>query len=264
MKTRILLPMLALLLYGCGVPIAIPTVGERPSYPGFDTWRYPGDDVMTIWRQSSPYRWMGYYLPAPCHRGTSFVGKRQFLTQTGWGIAVLYVGQQQFEGQTPAEITETTICSSRLLTAERGTIDGQDAIARTQSEGFPPGSVIFLDVERVDRLSPELIAYYQSWLRTVATDGRYRVGTYAHVANAAALYTVAQPVLQQAGITTGIPFWIAGGQGFSLDAQPERVGYRFAEIWQGVLDVNRTWGGRTVHIDENVARYPSPSAPRVP
>jgi hypothetical protein len=248
------------LLGGCGIPLGTPAVAPSV-YPGFDTWRYPGDDLMLAWRQSSPYRWVGYYLPAPCHRATTFSGKRSFLSDAGWGIAIIYVGQQLFEGHTPAEITETTLCSSLLLTAEQGESDGRDAIERTRAEGFPPGSVIFLDIERMDRIAPEMVEYYQAWLRTVIEDGTYRPGTYAHVANAAGLYNVAQSTLRTLGSTASIPFWIAGGTGFTLDSPPDAVGYRFAAIWQGVLDTQRTWGGRSLEVDENVARHPSPSAP---
>jgi hypothetical protein len=235
-----------------------------PVYPGFDTWRYPGDDVMNSWRQSSPYRWVGYYLPSPCHRDPSFSGRRTFLSGTGWGIAVIYVGQQTFDGQQPAEVTQSTVCSSALLTAARGVIDGQDAIASAASEGFPEGTVIYLDIERMARITPQMVEYYESWLRTVSADGRYSVGTYAHVANAAAFYNVAQTLVHGTGVETSIPFWIAGGTGFTLASSPEAVGARYARIWQGVLDVDRTWSGRTLRIDENVAVRPSPSAPEFP
>ena len=260
----ILLALVA--LTGCSG--SIPAAG-RPdagpptstSFPGFDTWSYPGDDFMNSWRQSSPYQWVGYYLPAPCHRDTSFNGRRQFLTQTGWGIAAIYVGQQTFDGQEPAEVTQTTVCSSSLLTAEQGARDGQDAISRTLAEGFPSGSVIYLDIERMERVTPQMVTYYQAWLKALLTDGRFRPGTYAHVANAAALYNVAQNLQQQSGVTASIPFWIAGGQGFTLDSAPQDVGATYARIWQGVLDVTRTWGGRSLRIDENVATTRSPSAP---
>jgi hypothetical protein len=260
MKITPIFVVAGLLTAAC-VPVVSAPVSRGPIYPGFDAWRYPGDDLMTGWRRSSPYRWVGYYLPAPCHRADTFTGKRQFLTAAGWGIAVIYVGQQVFEGETPAEITESTVCSSALLTADRGTADGNDAVARTRAEGFPPGSVVFLDIERVERIPPELITYYHAWLRAVLADGTYRPGTYAHSSNASGLYTVAQRVLQEVGISESIPFWIAGGEGFTLDSSPEDAGYRFTHIWQGVLDTSRTWGGRTLVVDENVARNPSPSAP---
>ncbi len=263
MKSFCVLIAAGLLAAACAPSVSLPAA-DRPTYPGFDTWRYPGDDVMDEWRRSSPYRWVGYYLPSPCHRAESFVGKRRFLAQSGWGIAVIYVGQQLFEGETPAEITESTVCSSALLTAERGVIDANDAIARTSAEGFPPGSIIYLDVERVSRIPPELITYYDAWLRTVLADGTFRPGTYAHIANASGLYTVAQRLLESQGMGDSIPFWIAGGSGFTLESLPEDSGYRFTHIWQGVLDVARSWGGRELLIDENVARHPSPSAPESP
>src|SRR5918999_1368235 len=63
---------------------------------GFDTYSYPGDEVKHAWREADvPYEWVGYYLPsAPCHKGTSWGGKRQTLASMGWGVAVIYVGQQ--------------------------------------------------------------------------------------------------------------------------------------------------------------------------
>ncbi|MHB1225774.1 MAG: glycoside hydrolase domain-containing protein [Gemmatimonadaceae bacterium] len=70
------------------------------AHPGFDSYAYPGDEAMRAWRApASPYRWVGYYLPAPCHRDASWSGKRATLAALGWGIAVLYVGQQTWEGQ---------------------------------------------------------------------------------------------------------------------------------------------------------------------
>ncbi len=250
---------LPLLLAGCASLPAAPT--GFAAHPGFDTWRYPGDEVIASWRRATPYRWMGYYLPAPCHRDTSFSGKREYLTASGWGLAILYVGQQTFDGEPPAELNESTLCSSILLTAEQGTKDGDDAVQRAAAEGFPPGSIIFLDLERMASVSEPMVEYYRAWVRTVLADGRYRPGTYAHVSNAAALYTLAQRVLEEAGAAGSIPFWVAGGGGFSLNARPEDVGYPFVEVWQGALDTPRTWGGHTLVVDENVASTPSPSAP---
>src|SRR2546423_4800881 len=71
----------------------------RSTHPGFDTSIYPGDAAMTAWlKPNSPYEWVGYYLQAPCHRDPSWMGKRSTLITIGWGLAVLYVGQQTFDG----------------------------------------------------------------------------------------------------------------------------------------------------------------------
>jgi hypothetical protein len=73
---------------------------ERGSYLGFDTSIYPGDDAMRSWRKHAKYDWVGYYLPAPCHKDGSWQGKRATLEAMGWGVAVVYVGQQTW-GRTP-------------------------------------------------------------------------------------------------------------------------------------------------------------------
>src|SRR5689334_2849742 len=76
-----------------------PTPTSVESHAGFDTSIYPGDAAMSAWHKpSSPYEWVGYYLQAPCHRDPSWMGKRSTLRSMGWGLAVLYVGQQTFDG----------------------------------------------------------------------------------------------------------------------------------------------------------------------
>lgn len=67
------------------------------SFPGFDTNIYPGDRAMRAWRADETYKWVGYYLPAPCHKDKSWSGKREFLKDMGWGLAVIYVGQQTWD-----------------------------------------------------------------------------------------------------------------------------------------------------------------------
>ena len=92
-------------------------------------------------------------------------------------------------------------------------------------------------------------------------EGRYLPGTYVHRLHADALYALVQDVQQQMGQAVSPPFWVAGGTGFTLEKRPEAVGLGYASVWQGTLDVSRTWGGRTLTVDENVARSGSPSAP---
>jgi hypothetical protein len=263
MNVKWILPLLLVLSAGCA-PALVPAAARAPGHPGFDTWRYPGDDLMRAWYGTSPYQWVGYYLQSPCHRSDSWMGRRETLSRMGWGIALLYVGQQVFEGQTPAEITQTTVCSPLLLTEERGRMDGRDAVAKAQQEGFPTGSLIYLDVERMERIPPAMVEYFEGWLRTVLADGRFTPAVYAHRINAAGLYAIAQRIFLEAGRTDSVSFWVAGGTGFSLDLPPQAVGLPFAQIWQGVLDTNRTWAGRTVNIDENVATRRSPSDPPSP
>jgi len=64
------------------------------SHLGFDTNVYPGDKAMDAWKRAGEFEWVGYYLSAPCHKDDSWEGKRAHLVDNGWGLAVIYVGQQ--------------------------------------------------------------------------------------------------------------------------------------------------------------------------
>lgn len=249
-------------LAACGGPAGAP--GPRqPVFPGFDASIYPGDETLRVWRAQSPYEWIGLYLPAPCHRETSWVGTRDRLQRMGWGVAILYVGQQAFEGSTPPDTSAATpiICSRTLLTAEQGRRDARDAADAAQREGFPLGSVIYQDVESMRVFPDSMRTYYSAWQREVLADGRYLPGTYAHQRNAVELLRLAEEAYLAAGRTGTPPFWVAGGSDFSLDRPAWSIGLPFVRIWQGALDVDRTWGGKTLRIDENVATSPTPSTP---
>ena len=280
---------------------------------GFDTYAYPGDDVMQAWRhQDVPYEWVGYYLPAPCHKGRTWVGKRERLADMGWGMAVIYVGQQTWD-KTPTgyETTYRTVrrtkyvnkrvkvyrtvngkrvaryvtkkvpvkrnvrlpvkvrvnpadrpvdqCNTQLVSAARGSIEAVDAIKRTEAEGFPHGSVIFLDIEYMRSTPPKMRDYYRAWTAKVLADGRYRPGYYAHTRNAALIYKDVKAVYAKAGRAEEPPFWIAGGRDFTPDKSPVDVGHSFAAVWQGVLDVVQEWNGHELPIDVNISAVPDPS-----
>ena len=263
---------LAVTLSACGAGAAAPElpvpgdtdVAGARGVPGFDTRDYPGDGVMEAWRASSPYRWVGYYLPAPCHTGTSWQGRRPALERMGWGIAVLFVGEQDWArpaepaAADPGEAGEPPRCTRSNLTPERGEADGGAAASAMAAEGFDRGAVVYLDVERVEAVSPALDAYVRAWFDAVLADGRYVPGLYAHAANAEALMATASAAFSAAGRTDRPRLWVASTSGFSLRRAPDESGYD-AAVWQGRLDVEETWGGHTLRIDANVAADASPS-----
>jgi hypothetical protein len=273
---------------------AVGTVASnvRASHLGFDTNVYPGDGAMDAWRRSGEYEWVGYYLKGACHSDGSWSGKRARLTDAGWGLAVIYVGQQTWGKQLDATTTKKTItvkskkskhgkrvtrtmtrkstvpvantsdgCSASYVNAAQGIIDGRDAVAKTAREGFPRGTTVFLDVEPMNGGVPQRMRdYYRSWARTVLEDGRYRPGIYAHTKNASTIYDDVSDVFDDEGVTGDPAFWIAGSSGFSTDKLPSDVGHTFATAWQGVLDVMRTHNGVKLPVDISVASVASPSA----
>jgi hypothetical protein len=263
---------------GGGTPVT-----QSFNHPGFDIGVYPGDATMSAWAHGgSPYEWVGYYLPAPCHRDATWSGTRARLAALGWGFTVIYVGQQTWDGvadriaastdllaPSATRITEGAAatgptCSRTLLSASQGDAEGADAIAKTASEGFADGTVIFLDLEPMDSVSTVMQSYYRAWIGRVLADGRFRPGIYAHRKNAAQIYADARDVYTQHGLSGAPEFWITGGAGFSLASSPEDTGFQFASMWQGAYDVARSYHGASATIDESVSRNPSPSFPAIP
>ena len=286
---------------------AIETVAENVEsattgrHLGFDTSKYPGDDAMQAWRDDGSFEWVGYYLPStPCHRDATWSGKREQLSQMGWGLAVVYVGQQTW-GKTPgkAEVVTKYVrhrvrqvrkrngrsvatyvtkrvpvkvvvqpraepnssCSTHFVSGSRGQDEADDAIARTQDEGFPRGTVIFLDVEHMNAVPGAMRDYYKAWTARVLVDGRYRPGFYAHTTNAALIYRDVKSVYDSLNVSGEPPFWVAGNTAeFAPGKVPTDVGHSFAAVWQGVLDRVEERNGHRLPIDVSVAARPSPSA----
>lgn len=240
---------------------------------GFDTYSYPGDKTMRAWREAegAPYSWVGFYLPAPCHKETSWVGTRQKLTDMGWGIAVVYVGQQTWDREpkplTPArraQLAKTgATCNADFLGTERGLAEGADAIAVTEREGFARRSIVFLDIERMERMPQAMRDYYRAWAQTLLKDGRYRPGAYVHKHNAQAVYDDLKTEFAAAGVNEEPRIWVASGKDFHEGKAPHEVGLHFAGVWQGLLDVARAVADIKLPIDVNVSAWESPSDPEV-
>jgi hypothetical protein len=252
---------------GQSAPMA--TDYTKGHYIGFDTHTYPGTATMKAWKNTpgSPYRWVGFYLPsAPCHDDKSWSGKRDTLTQMGWGLAAVYVGQQTW-GKTPQNLTseqrdavrKKNDCSTDLISAEEGKLNADDASARAEAEGFAKGVHIFLDIERMETIPPQMSEYYRAWAARMLEIGKYKPGAYAHQHNADQIFTDLKDVFAAHGDTTTPRMWIAGGKGFDTGRAPQDVGYAFAGVWQGVIDVARSVANIRLPVDVNVASWASPS-----
>jgi hypothetical protein len=151
-------------------------------------------------------------------------------------------------------------CNAQLVNATRGRIEAADAIRRSASDGFPRGTVIFLDIEYMRATPSRMRDYYKAWTRAVLADGRYRPGFYAHTRNAASVYQDVKSVYDSLGVPGEPPFWVAGNSAeFAPGKAPTDVGHAFAAVWQGILDRVEERNGHKFPIDVNVAATSSPS-----
>lgn len=247
--------------------VASTGTGSTGRHLGFDTSDYPGDRALRAWKEGgAPYEWVGFYLPAPCHRDASWSGKRETISGMGYGMAVIYVGQQTWD-KTPRPGSRAEqqalraghSCNAHFVSGPRGVVEGREAIVRTAAEGFATGTIVYLDIERMERVPATMRDYYRQWARQLLADGRYRVGVYVHAHNARLVYDDLVAEFRAAGVPGEPAMWVASGRGFTRDKAPHEVGHQFAGVWQGMLDIIERHNGISLPIDVNVASVPSPS-----
>lgn len=217
------------------------------AHAGFDTSIYPGDALMSALKAQTNLVWCGFYLaPAPSHPNASWMNRRQHLVDEGWGLAPVYVGQQE-AGPGSHEVSES-----------RGETDGADACSLAISAGFPVGSVIYLDLEKGGPISGAAAHYLAAWARCVK-NGQFKPGVYcSHTSAATALSTVPDLTLwvfrvlkSNVGATKVSPF---SEDSPSLNDAPS------ASVLQYAQNCTINILGRKVLVDLDTASGPDPSS----
>jgi len=151
-----------------------PSVPDHPSnstraYLGFDRDLYPGDAALPELRKL--FSFTGYWLTnPPLETSNTWLGKRDILLREGFGFLVLA------NGRTDAELTRSA--KNGKSPAAFGRQDAAAAAAAAQREGFPAGTILFLDQEDGGRLLPEQAEYLLAWTEAVAQSA-YLPGVYA-------------------------------------------------------------------------------------
>jgi hypothetical protein len=248
------------------------------SFLGFDRNEYPGDAALPILRKS--YSFAGYWLsPPPGEKSNSWIGKRDVMQSQGFGFLLLY------QGRTSRQLPD------KKSSIEAGLADARAAAAAARREGFPEGSVIFLDVEEGGRFSENYHAYLQTWAESLAKEklrpGIYCSGIVVDEGKGSTIIS-ADDIRAHIG-AVDVVYWVYNdacppspgcGVPQSLPA-PSASGVSYARVWQYVRsprekkvarhcrgyasdgncyapgDAARKW-----FLDENVATTADPSATR--
>jgi len=134
------------------------------SYLGFDLNQYPGDDALPVLRKTFSFAsyWLG---PPPGEKRSTWSGKRSLLQSQGFGFVVLFIGR------------ESRNLKSARDARQKGVLDGENTAKLALGEGFPVGTVIFLDIEEGGRLSAAYHDYVNAWIDALA-QANYRGGVY--------------------------------------------------------------------------------------
>jgi hypothetical protein len=141
-----------------------PDGAARASYLGFDRNVYPGDAALPVLRKT--FVFASYWIsPPPGEKINTWTGKRALLREQGFGFVVLYRGPEVRELKTARDA------------AAKGAADAREGAAHARSEGFSPGTIVFLDIEDGGRLPAEYHAYLRAWADGLTSAG-YRPGVY--------------------------------------------------------------------------------------
>jgi hypothetical protein len=245
---------------------------------GFDRNQYPGDDALPILRNS--FSFASYWLsPPPGEKNNSWIGKRGLMKAQGFGFLLLYQGRTS--GQLPY----------KKDSIEAGLADARAAADAARREGFPEGSVIFLDVEEGGRFFGGYHAYLRSWAESLKKE-KFRPGIYCSgiVVDEGEGSTIISADDIQAHIgVADVVYWVyndacppSPGCGSQENPpSPSASGVAYASVWQYVRsprdkkvarhcrgyanDGNCYAPGDAAHLwflDENVATKSDPSAGR--
>jgi hypothetical protein len=247
-------------------------------YVGFDRNEYPGDESLPLLRKS--YSFASYWLsPPPGEKANSWIGKRGVMQAHGFGFLLLY------QGRTSSQLPY------KKDSVEAGLADARAAAETARQEGFPEGSVIFLDVEEGGRFFDGYRAYLRSWAEALTKEkfhpGIYCSGIVVDEGEGSTIIS-ADDIRAHIGMTD-VVYWVyndacppSPGCGVpQKPPSPVASGVAYASVWQCVRSPREKQTarhcrgyapdgncyapgdpGRKWFLDENVATTNDPSAPR--
>jgi hypothetical protein len=266
--------MLPLVLVG-GAPAHSSPESSPRSYLGFDRNDYPGDAAMKLLRHD--FAFTGYWLGnPPSGKNNSWTGKRELLRSEGFGFVLLFAGPKS------GELRDEPYTNKRVGS------DTQAAAAAARREGFPSGSVIFLDIEEGGRLPSTYLTYLKTWASELRRLG-FRAGVYCSaipIDEDEGLTLITSNFIREQIKPTELVFWVyndscppSPGCATPRDPPaPSASGVTYAQIWQFVRSprdkrISRHCGGyakdgncyalfdtaRQFHLDVNSGASPDPS-----
>src|SRR5262249_50922631 len=155
-----------------------------------------------------------------------------FLRSMGYGFLPL------FSGPTSGELRD------QPYTLKRVADDAQAAIAAAYKEGFPSGTVVFLDIEEGGRLPSTYFTYLKLWSSELAKAG-FRAGVYCSaipIDEGEGLWLITSDFIRSQIKPVELVYWVfndacppsPGCVTPQNLPSPSKSGISYAQIWQFV------------------------------
>jgi hypothetical protein len=237
---------------------------DAPAFLGFDANDYPGEAALPALKKT--FAFTGYWLnpppgEEPGESTNSWTGKREILLQNGFGFLVLFNGRWERELKNPEHA------------ASLGSSDAKAAAETAAREGFPRGTIIFVDQEEGGTMTPVQLAYLLAWFDGVI-NAHFGAGVYCSgmpaKENAGSETITAEDIRKRSG-PRRISFFVyndacppAPGCVYAKIAPaPSASGVKFAVAWQYAQSPRRhqfTKSCSTTY-DHDGNCYPPPAPP---
>lgn len=227
----------------------------------FDTCRAPSLATMQAWRKSSPYGAAGVYIggrgracPQQPNLTPSWV---KSVHRLGWKLLPLYVGSQ---APCVGASHKHKAAMTHKAPYQRGQREGTDAVQQAKRLGMAAHSALYLDMEAYDhgnaKCADTTLRFIQGWNSAVRKLG-YVAGFYSS-SNAGIAHLERARAAGKRGLPTAM--WFARwnvpasvqkeARLHPLSWQPHR------RIHQFTGNVKRSYGGRTLNVDQNLVDAP--------
>ncbi|MDJ1136199.1 DUF1906 domain-containing protein [Streptomyces iconiensis] len=227
----------------------------------FDTCQAPSATTMRAWKRASPYGAVGVYIggrgracPNQTHLSPSWVKATHGM---GWKFLPLYVSSQS---PCVGASHKRKVVMSTSAPYQQGRREGLDAVRQAKRYGMVRRSAIYLDMEaynyRNTRCGATTLRFIQGWNSAVRARG-YVAGFYSSADSG-----IAHMEKARASGARGLPtaLWFARWKvPKSVDNERNlnrRAWQPHRRIHQFTGNVNRTYGGRSVNIDQNLVDAP--------
>jgi hypothetical protein len=220
---------------------------------GFDPCQAPSESSMNAWK-SSPYRAVGVYIGGAnraCSDGPLSATWVKDEVTSGWSIWPMYVGLQ---APCNSSLGFATMSWSTTTAASQGKSSAEYAVSDAKNFAMGKGTPIYFDMESYDNAnsscSQAVIAFTKAWSNELGQLG-YVSGFYSSAS------TGVQDMVRiygQPGTPEEIDFADWNGQATtSTSYLPSEDWASHQRIHQYRGNVNQSWGGVAIDIDEDYA-----------
>lgn len=230
---------------------------------GFDTCVAPTQATMDVWNLTSPFTAVGIYISGDSrYCGDAFQPNlsREWVAQNarnGWRLLPIHVGRQApcFANNPQSRVQKQKMSTSKSTARKQARAEAKEAVAALKRYGFGKRSVAYLDIEfyaRTAACDRIVLEFIDAWTEYLHAKG-YKSGLYG--SGSAVIQAVDEArSAKRRGFTKPDQVWIAWGNGkANTDGGPYLAdsGWKKQRLHQYQLDVNVSYGGRSILIDKN-------------